>query len=136
MIETLLVFPAPPPPELSQCLDQNGWVWKAINNSASALEDQPDGGWGGGIIVADADIEGALTLCKQLRQTENPLVPILLLTSKGQISNFKINENLFDDFCITPFHPEELEMRLNNLFFKFGKRSQPGLINYGSIILN
>ena len=46
MIETLLVFPAPPPPELSQCLDQSGWVWKAVNNSDSALQDQPDGGLG------------------------------------------------------------------------------------------
>ena len=136
MIETLLVFPAPPPPELSQCLDQNSWVWKAINNSNSALEDQPDTGWGGGVIVADSDPEGALTLCKQLRQTENPLVPILLLISKEQINKFEIKENLFDDFCITPFHPEELEIRLNNLFFKFGKGLQPELVKYGSLVLN
>ena len=115
MIETLLVFPAPPPPELSQCLDEKGWVWKAINNSDSALSDQPDTGWGGGVIVADSDPEGALSLCKQLRQTENPLVPILLLISKSQLNNFKVDENLFDDFCITPFHPEELEIRLNNI---------------------
>jgi DNA-binding response OmpR family regulator len=136
MIETLLVFPAPPPPELSQCLDENGWVWKAINNSNSALEDQPDTGWGGGIIVADSDPKEALLLCKQLRQTENPLVPILLLISKGQLNKFEINENLFDDFCITPFHPEELERRLNHLFFKFDRGLQPGLIKYGSLVLN
>ena len=136
MIETLLVFPAPPPPELSQCLDEKGWVWKAINNSDSALSDQPDTGWGGGVIVADSDPEGALSLCKQLRQTENPLVPILLLVSKGQLNNFEINDNLFDDFCITPFNPEELEIRLKNLFLKFGRGTQPGLIKYGSLVLN
>ena len=55
MIETLLVFPAPPPPELSQCLDENGWIWKSISNYNSALEDQPDSGWAGGIVVADSD---------------------------------------------------------------------------------
>ena len=136
MIETLLVFPAPPPPELSQCLDEKGWIWKAINNSDSALSDQPDTGWGGGVIVADSDPEEALSLCKQLRQTENPLAPILLLVSKGRLNNFEINENLFDDFCITPFHPEELEMRLKNLFIKFGRGTQPGLIKYGSLVLN
>ena len=136
MIETLLIFPAPPPPELSQCLDENGWIWKAVSNSDSALSDQPDAGWGAGVIVADTDPEEALALCKQLRQTENPLVPILLLISKGQLNNFKIDENLFDDFCITPFHPEELEIRLNNLFVKFGLGTEPELIKYGSLVLN
>ncbi|MEC7810030.1 MAG: response regulator transcription factor [Actinomycetota bacterium] len=136
MIETLLVFPAPPPPELSQCLDENGWIWKSISNYNSALEDQPDSGWAGGIVVADSDPEGALLLCKQIRQTENPLAPILLLINKGQLKKFKINENLFDDFCVTPFHPEELERRLNHLFFKFGRGSQPGIIKYGSLVLN
>ena len=136
MIETLLIFPAPPPPELSQCLDENGWIWKAVNGSDSALSDQPDAGWGAGVIVADTDPEEALSLCKQLRQTENPLVPILLLISKGQLNNFKIDENLFDDFCITPFHPEELEIRLNNLFVKFGLGTEPELIKYGSLVLN
>ena len=136
MIETLLIFPAPPPPELSQCLDENGWIWKAVNNYDSALSDQPDAGWGAGVIVADTDPEEALSLCKQLRQTENPLVPILLLISKGQLNNFKIDENLFDDFCITPFHPEELEIRLNNLFVKFGLGTEPELIKYGSLVLN
>ena len=136
MIETLLIFPAPPPPELSQYLDENGWIWKAVHNSDSALSDQPDAGWGAGVIVADTDPEEALSLCKQLRQTENPLVPILLLISKGQLNNFKIDENLFDDFCITPFHPEELEIRLNNLFVKFGLGTEPELIKYGSLVLN
>ena len=136
MIETLLIFPAPPPPELSQCLNENGWIWKAVNDSDSALSDQPDAGWGAGVIVADTDPEEALSFCKQLRQTENPLVPILLLISKGQLNNFKIDENLFDDFCITPFHPEELEIRLNNLFVKFGLGTEPELIKYGSLVLN
>ena len=72
MIETLLVFPAPPPPELSQCLDEKGWIWKAINNSDSALEDQPDGGWGGGIIVADSDIEGHLHFANNYDKQKTP----------------------------------------------------------------
>ena len=40
----------------------------------SALEDQPDRL--GRHVVADSDPEGALLLCKQIRQTENPLAPI------------------------------------------------------------
>ena len=78
MIETLLVFPAPPPPELSQCLDQNGWVWKAVNNSDSALEDQPDGGWGGGIIVADS--------APSISESES-LSPILILKGHLHFAN-------------------------------------------------
>ena len=53
-----------------------------------------------------------------------------------KLNNFKIDENLFDDFCITPFHPEELEIRLNNLFVKFGLGTEPELIKYGSLVLN
>ena len=33
----LLVFPDPPPPELAQCLDLDGWVWKSVSGAEAAM---------------------------------------------------------------------------------------------------
>tara|TARA_B110000438_G_scaffold295150_1_gene337693 strand:+ start:297 stop:977 length:681 start_codon:yes stop_codon:yes gene_type:complete len=135
-MEPLIVFPSPPPPELSQCLDQGGWIWKAVSDITSAITNQPEGGWSGGIIVADEDFEGATALCKKLRKNDFPLVPLLLIIDRTQLSEFELHENLFDDFCVTPFTPEELEARIQHLFWKLGRDNKPELIEYGSLALN
>ncbi|SVB22546.1 uncharacterized protein METZ01_LOCUS175400, partial [marine metagenome] len=99
----LLVFPDPPPPELSQCLDLDGWVWKSVSSAEAAMAEEPDGGWAGAIVVADADPEGAFALCRRLRKVEMPLSPLLLLVGGGQLIDLELRDDLFDDFCLTPF---------------------------------
>ena len=66
-MQTLLVFPDPPPPELTQCLDKTGWKWKSVVDAEMAAADQPDDGWTGAVVVADANPEAALTLCQRLK---------------------------------------------------------------------
>jgi len=78
-MDTLLVYPDPPPPELAQCLDLDGWAWKSVADPDAAMSDEPNEGWAGAIVVADTDPEGAFALCRRLRKVEMPLAPLLLL---------------------------------------------------------
>lgn len=135
-MEPLLIYPDPPPPELAQALDLAGYPWKAIGNPDDATRFEPDDGWDGAIIVADEDAEGAFALCRAVRKREVPLEPMLLLIKGNQLGNLELRDDLFDDFCLTPFHPQELEARLKHLFWRTGRGTRPELVEYGPLVLN
>jgi len=135
-MDTLLVFPDPPPPELAQCLDLGGWVWKSVPNAEAAMAGEPIGGWAGAIVVADTDPEGAFALCRRLRKVEMPLSPLFLLVGSSQLADLELREDLFDDFCLTPFRPTEFQARLEHLCFRTGQEVRPELVEYGPLALN
>ena len=135
-MEPLLIYPDPPPPELAQALDLAGYPWKAIGSADDAARFEPDDGWDGAIIVADEDAEGAFALCRAVRKRELPLEPMLLLIKGNQLTSLELRDDLFDDFCLTPFHPQELEARLKHLFWRTGRGTRPELVEYGPLVLN
>ncbi len=132
----LIVFPDPAPPELAQALDLSGWAWKAVAAPEAASEEEPEGGWGGAIVVADADPVGAFALCRALRKGEIALDPLLLLVSGAQLGELDHRADLFDDFMLTPFHPRELDARLEHAFFKTGRSVAADVVEYGPLQLN
>ncbi|MEZ5171652.1 MAG: response regulator transcription factor [Acidimicrobiia bacterium] len=132
----LLVFPDPAPALLAQTLDLSRYSWKAVGNASIATQDEPDGGWGGALVVADEDPEGAFGICRALRKRDVALEPILLLVSGTQLDELELREDLFDDFCLTPFHPQELEARLRHLVWHAGHGTNPALVEYGDLTLN
>ncbi|HEV8296947.1 MAG TPA: response regulator transcription factor [Acidimicrobiales bacterium] len=136
MMEPLLIFPDPAPPELAQALDLSGWSWKAARDDAAARRIEPDDGWAGAIIVADREPEPAFALCRALRKSDRPLEPLLLLINGTQLGELELRDDLYDDFCLWPFHPRELEARLKHLFWRTGRSSRPELIEYGGLVLN
>ncbi len=135
-MEPILVFPDPPPAMLAQTLDLGGYAWKAVGNAAIATADEPTDGWAGAIIVTDEDPEGALSLCRSLRKRDAVLEPLLMLVSGSQLGELGEREDLFDDFCLLPFHPQELEARLRHLLYRTGQGSTPELVEYGDLALN
>jgi DNA-binding response OmpR family regulator len=135
-MEPLLVFPDPAPPTLAQALDLAGYPWKAASDADTAVRVEPDDGWAGAIVVADEEPEAAFALCRALRKRDLPLEPLLLLVSGAQLGDLELREDLFDDFCLTPFHPRELEARLKHLFWRTGRGTRPELVEYGPLILN
>ena len=135
-MEPLLVYPDPPPPELAQSLDLAGLAWKAVANAIVAEQHEEDLSWGGAVVVADQDSEGAFVLLRALRKRSQPLEAVLLLISGGQLGQLELRDDLFDDFCLTPFQPRELEARLNHLFFRRGSGNRPELIEYNALVLN
>jgi DNA-binding response OmpR family regulator len=134
--EPLLVFPDPPPPQLAQTLDLNGYRWKAAENVSVAVQAEPPEGWAGAVVVCDEDPEGAFGMCRALRRRDTSLVPVLLLVSGVHLAELELREDLFDDFCLSPFHPRELEARLRHLFFRRGSRSSAEVVEYGDLALN
>ena len=135
-MEPLCVFPDPPPPLLAQTLDLGGYAWKSVGNAAIATQHEPTDGWGGAVIVCDEDPEGAFSLARSLRRREVPVDPILVLVTGAQLPELEMREDLFDDFALSPFHPQEVEARLRHLFFKAGQGSGPEVVEYGPLLLN
>ena len=135
-LEPLLVFPDPPPPLLAQTLDLAGYGWKAVVNVSAACQHEPREGWAGAVVVCDEDPEGAFGMCRALRKRDATLAPVLLLVSGAQLGELELRDDLFDDFCLSPFHPQELEARLRHLFFRSGQGSHPEVVEYGDLALN
>jgi DNA-binding response OmpR family regulator len=132
----ILVYPDPPTPLLAQTLDLSGQMWKAVANASVAAAQEPADGWAGAVVVADEDPEGAFAMCRALRKRDGALAPILLLVTGAQLSELELREDLFDDFCLTPFHPKELEARLRHLLWRTGRGARPEVIDYGDLALN
>ena len=135
-MEPILLFPDPAPPELAQALDLAGYPWKAVGDEAAAARLEPEDGWSGAIVSAHGDTERAFALCRVLRKRDVPLEPTLLLVSGAQIGDLELRDDLFDDFCLAPFHPRELEARLKHLFWRTGQGTRPELVEYGELVLN
>jgi two-component system alkaline phosphatase synthesis response regulator PhoP len=135
-MEPLLLYPDPAPPELVQALDLAGYPWKAISSPEAAVRDEPDDGWAGAIVVAANDAEGAFALCRALRKRDQPLEPLLVLVGAQYLDRLELREDLFDDFCMWPFQPRELEARIKHLFWRTGRGTRPELVEYGPLVLN
>jgi DNA-binding response OmpR family regulator len=134
--DPLLVFPDSPPPELAQTLDLGGWAWKAASTIIEVDSIEPEGGWGGAIIVADGEEEQGFAICRHLRKGNVALEPVLLLISGAQLSGLEHRGELFDDFVLTPFHPAEFEARLQHALWRSGRGTRPELVEYGPLLLN
>jgi two-component system alkaline phosphatase synthesis response regulator PhoP len=134
-MEPLLVFPDPPPPALAQALTDAGYPYRpATSDEATRLE--PEDGWAGALICADEDPEGAAAMCRHLRKRDIPLEPLLIVLRASHLSTLEPREDLFDDFCLFPLQPGELEARLKHLFWRTGRGTRPELIEYGPLVLN
>jgi DNA-binding response OmpR family regulator len=135
-MEPLMVWPDPPPPELAQTLDLAGYRWKSVTSADAAVRLEPADGWAGAVVVADREPEAAWALCRALRKRDEPVGPLLLLVSGAQLADLELRDDLFDDFCLAPFHPRELEARLKHLFWKSGGGARPEMVEYGPLLLN
>ena len=135
-MEPLLIYPDPVPPELAQSLDLAGYPWKGVNDEAAAAATEPDDGWSGAVVVAALDPEAAFALCRSLRKRDVPMEPLLLLVSAAQLADLELREDLFDDFCLYPFQPRELEARMKHVFWRTGTGTRPELVEYAELVLN
>jgi len=135
-MEPLLVYPDPVPPELAQSLDLAGYPWKAVADEVSVVSAEPEDGWSGAVIVTAHDPEGAFAVARALRKRDVPLEPLLLLVGGGQLTDLDLRDDLYDDFCLYPFQPRELEARMRHLFWRTGSGSRPELVEYSALVLN
>jgi DNA-binding response OmpR family regulator len=135
-MEPLLVHPDPAPPGLSSALDRAGYPWKAAAGADAAARLEPEDGWAGAVVSAEADPESAFATCRTLRKRDVPLTPLLLVVRPEQLGDLELREDLFDDFCLSPFHPLELEARLRHLHWRAGRATSASVVEYGDLALN
>ena len=132
----IAVVPAPASPELARTLDLAGYSWKAVASAADANDAEPDGGWAGTIVDATADPENAWSFLRSLRQQHTDPTPALVLISGGQLDALEHRDDLFEDFCLSPFHPSELVARLRHLLIAEVEVQSADLVEYGDLALN
>ncbi|MFM7687667.1 MAG: winged helix-turn-helix domain-containing protein [Actinomycetota bacterium] len=135
-MELLAVFPEPPPPDLARTLDLAGYRWKAVGSADDAARNEPAGGWAGAVAACDSDPEGAWALCRALRKRDTPVGAVLVLVTGGQLGDLEMRDDLFDDFCLTPFHPMEVEARLRHLLFRGATEAKHEMVEHSGLVLN
>jgi DNA-binding response OmpR family regulator len=135
-VELVAVFPDPPPPDLARTLDLAGYRWKAVGSADDAVRHEPTAGWAGAVIACDTDPDAAWTLCRALRKRDRLVAPLVVLVNGSQLADLDLRNDLFDDFCLTPFHPMELEARLKHLFWRAGEGVRPELVEHSELMLN
>jgi len=129
----LLLWPNPPVPEVVRVLDLAGLPWKAAADEAAAR----DGSWSGAIVVADDEADGAFAMARILRCSDLAIAPLLLVLRGIHVGDLDGRHEVFDDFCVAPFHPTELEARIRHLLAREpGVEIGPEMVHYEGLMLN
>ena len=129
----LAVVPDPASPDLARTLDLSGYAWKALSvHDDVALGTQ----WAGVIVDITQDPDGAWSFLRGLRKHGDRAVPVILLVGGAQLRDLEHRDELFDDFCLSPFHPAELEARLRHLLASEVLVQRADIVEYGELTLN
>lgn len=132
-MQPLLLWPDPAPPDLVRVLDLAGLPWQAITDESTAR----DGVWSGAIISVDESPESGFAMARALRRGDLAIAPLLLMVRGTQLSDLDGRHDTFDDFCVAPAHPAELEARVRHLLAaESGLDLGPEIVQYDSLILN
>jgi DNA-binding response OmpR family regulator len=121
-------------PELARTLDLAGYTWKQMPPAHG--DEEPPGGWIGAVVDLTTDADAGWTFLRALRKQSGREVPVLLLIGGGQLDELALRDELFDDFCLSPFHPAELEARLRHLLAADVVVHRADLVEYGDLTLN
>ena len=132
----IVVFPGNPSPDLARTLDLGGYRWKAVSSAEDANKIEPQAGWLGAIICCDDDAEGGWAFARALRKRDHAVSAVMMLLTGAQLGDMELRDDLFDDFCLTPFHPRELEARLRHLFASSTGGSRADLVEHSGLMLN
>jgi len=130
----ILVWPDPAPPDLARVLDMAGIGWESVTGE-SAAKDRP---FSAAIVWADADHAAGFTLARALRRGELSLAPLLLCIRGSELPELQSRTDIFDDFCVVPAHPSELEARIRHLLSRDGTglALPPEIVSYQTLELN
>ena len=132
----LAVVGVPTSPELARTLDLAGYTWKGVSSIIDAGESEPAQGWAGVVVDASDDLESAWSFLRSMRKQGTDPTPVMVLVTGVQLAELTHRDDLFDDFCLAPFHPSELEARLRHLLASEQNVVSADLVEYGDLILN
>lgn len=92
-------------------------------------------GFAGAVVALDDDPSTAITFARAVRQSAG--LALLVVVRGGSLTDLDSHHELFDDFCVAPFHPVEFELRLRHLLVSGGAIvTDDELLAYEGLILN
>ena len=132
----LAVFAATIAPELARALDLAGYRWKSVSSIDEAAEHEPEGGWRAVILDSTDDPEAGWAFARALRGAAQD-VGVLVLIGGARLDDLALRDDLFDDFCLTPFHPLEFDARLRHLVAgEPVSTARSNIVEYEELVLN
>ena len=136
-MEPLLLYPDPAPPELVQALELAGYPVEGhlVPGGSGARRARRRLGrrdHRGGRTTRRAPSRCAAR-CASATSRSNRCS---CWSPRQHLDGLELREDLFDDFCMWPFQPRELEARLKHLFWRTGRGTRPELVEYGPLVLN
>ena len=134
---SIAVFADAVAPDVARVLDLAGYSWKGIASLDEAADSEPAAGWAGAIVDCTASSESAWAFARSLRKDATS-VGVLVLVSGARLADLDLRDDLFDDFCLTPFHPAEFEARVRHLMWSNTGDAEirSDLVEYGDLVLN
>ena len=133
VVQPILLWPDPPSPDVVRVLDLAGIPWASAADEAAARA----GSWSGAVVVADEEPDGAFAMARTLRQSDLAVAPLLLVVRGQHVGDLAALHGTFDDFCIGPFHPTELEARIRLLLARDPDvELGPEVVHYEDLVLN
>jgi DNA-binding response OmpR family regulator len=134
----LAVFADPVAPELARALDLAGYSWKSVASADEAADHEPAEGWRAAIVDCTTDPEGAWAFVRVVRKSEGSDLRVLVLVGGAHLGDLDLRDELFDDFCLSPFHPTEFEARVRHLLWSAGDTAgaRGEMVEYGDLALN
>ena len=128
----MLIYPDPPPIDAARVVDFMGARWKAIGNDVDVLNLRPtqDHDEGAPLFdIATISLEGdpvaAKAVLEAIRRKAGVAATVIVLVRGNQLQDLDDVTHLFDDFCVTPFHPAELEARIRTCLRRGATIAQP-----------
>ncbi|MGA0893094.1 MAG: winged helix-turn-helix transcriptional regulator [Ilumatobacteraceae bacterium] len=135
-MDLVVAYPESVTPELARTLDLSGIAWKAVGSVDDMTRHEPVDGWAAAVIACDVDPDGAWSMCRALRRRESGHTPLLVLVTGAQVPDLATRHDLFDDFCLTPFHPTEVEARRPHLMRRAGATDSGERVEHSGLLLN
>ncbi len=135
-MDPIVVYPDPPAPEVVRTLDVAGHAWKAVSDSAVTRTESVHTTWSAAVVSLVDNAPDGLGVCRALRSEESGEVPVLVLVPASMLDSLGDHADLFDDFCLAPFHPSELAARLAHLLRHVQDARGSELVEYGPLVLN
>ena len=132
-MEPLLCWPESPPHDVIRALELAGYAWVGVNDDTAAAA----GSWGGAVIDASNEPDAAFAFARAIKRADLAIAPVLMLIRGSHLTELSSRHDCFEDFCVTPFHPVELEARLGHMLARDPVGGGDAeTVSYESLVLN
>ncbi len=134
---SIVVFADSLAPDVARVLDLAGYSWKGVTSPDEAADSEPVDGWAGAIIDCTDASESAWAFARSIRKDDSAAA-VMVLIGGAQLADLELRDELFDDFCLMPFHPAEFEARVRHLMWSNtgDVEVRTDLVEYGDLVLN